>query len=122
MPIRCLVVEDEPLTRDMFALTLRRANIDVDLAGSGQAALKYLKTNHPDVILVDLHMPDITGFDVINAIRSDPQLNNITVIAMTASPSSLNTPEAKKADAFFAKPFDFQRLIDVIYQHVRVKT
>ena len=121
MAIRCLVVEDEFFTRDVLSLTLRRANIEVDVVDSGEAALAYLKNNHPDVVLVDLHMPNISGYDVINAIRSNRALQNVVIIIVTANPSAINSPEAHKADAFLSKPLDIKNVVDVIEKKFRVR-
>ncbi len=121
MAVRCLVVEDEFFTRDVLSLTLRRANIDVDVVESGAAALEYLQTNQPDVALIDLHMPNIDGYDVINAIRADKRLQNLIIIIITANPSAINTPEAQAADAFLSKPLDIQRVVEVIRQKIQVR-
>jgi len=123
MPIRWLVLEDEFFTRDVLSLTLRRANIDieVDLVDSGEAALTYLKNNIPDVAILDLHMPRINGYDVINAIRADDALKNIFIIVLTANPSAINSPEARKADAFLTKPIDIKQIIELIRQQVRIR-
>jgi len=121
MAIHCLVVEDEFFTRDVLSLTLRRANIEVDVADSGEAALVYLKNNHPDVVLVDLHMPNVDGYDVINAIRSNKALRDVIVIIITANPSAINSTEAQKADAFLSKPLDIKRVVEVIEDKLQVR-
>jgi len=121
MPIRCLVLEDEYFTRDVLSITLRRAQIEVDLVDSGEAALAYLQHTIPDVIIVDLHMPHPNGYDVINAIRADDALKNIFIIIVTANPSAINSPEARKADAFLTKPLEIRRIVDLIEQKVRVR-
>lgn len=121
MSIRCLVVEDEYFTRDVLSLTLRRANIETDVVESGESALTYLESHHPDVVIVDLHMPNVNGYDVINSIRSNSMLQDVMIIIMTANPSAINSPEARKADAFLTKPLDIKRMIDLIHQGTSVR-
>lgn len=121
MPIRCLVIEDDFFTRDVLSLTLRRAHMDVDVAASGQEALTYLKDKQPDVVIVDLHMPNISGYDIINTMRNDDNLKQIIIMIITANPSAMKTPEAKMADAFLPKPIDINKMIALIENLVSVR-
>lgn len=114
MVIHCLLVEDEFFTRDVISLTLRRAQISVDVVDNGKEALQYLKSNQPDALIVDLHMPGINGYDLINMVRDDDILKNIVIIVITANPSAISTPEAQMADAFFSKPLDIKRMVETI--------
>ena len=120
MSIRCLLVEDEYFTRDVLSLTLRRANFEVEVAENGQSALDYLKTHIPDIVLVDLHMPIISGYEVINSIRSDDRLQNTMIVIITANPSAIRSPEAQIADVFMTKPLDVKSLISTIEELVSV--
>jgi len=121
MPIRCLVIEDDFFTRDVLSLTLRRAHMDVDVASSGQEALTYLKDKQPDVAIVDLHMPNISGYDIINMMRNDDKLKDIIIMIITANPSAMKSPEAQKADAFLPKPIDINKMIALIENLVSVR-
>jgi len=120
MSIRCLVIEDDFFTRDVLSLTLRRANMEVDVAASGQEALAYFKQTQPDVAIVDLHMPNVSGYDIINTMRNDDTLKQILIIVITANPSAIGTPEAQMADAFLQKPIDIKRMIALIENLVSV--
>lgn len=121
MGIRTLVVEDDSRTCDLLELMLRRAQMEVDVAESGGAALKYLENHTPDVAIIDLHMRQVNGYDVINAIRADERLQNMVIIVITANPSAINSPEAQKANAFLAKPIDIQRIVEVIQKLIQVR-
>ena len=66
---RILVVDDEPQIRRALAVNLRARDYDVDLAESGEEALRLAATNHPDLILLDLGLPGIDGIDVVRGIR-----------------------------------------------------
>ena len=120
MSIHCLLIEDDAFTRDVFSLTLRRAKMYVELAPSGEEAIAYLQKNIPDVIIVDLHLPNISGYDIINMIRSDVDLQHIHIIIVTANPSAIRTPEARLADAFLTKPVNIQDLVNTIEHLVSV--
>ena len=114
MAIRCLLVEDEYFTRDVLSLTFRRSNMDVDVVSGGQDALNLLATKTYDVIVADLHMPNLNGYELISIIRNNPQLKKIIIVAITANPAAIRTPEAQMADAFFTKPLDIKQLIEKI--------
>lgn len=120
MAISCLLVEDEFFTRDVLSLTLRRANMAVDVVTNGQEALNMLNTKIYDVIIADLHMPNMNGYELINIIRNDPQIQNIIIVIITANPAAIRTPEAQMADAFFTKPLDIKQLIEKITGLTRV--
>lgn len=120
MAIHCLLVEDEYFTRDVLSLTLRRANMDVDVVAGGQEALNLLDEKTYDVVVADLHMPDINGYELINIIRNDPQLQKIPIVIITANPAAIRSPEAQMANAFFTKPLDIKQLIEKIKSLVSV--
>ena len=120
MSIRCLLVEDDVFTRDVLSLTLRRAQMEIDVVAGGKEALNYLNETKPDVAILDLHMPEVNGYDVINTIRQSNTLQDLIIIVITANPSAERTPEAQMADAFLPKPLDIKRLIDIIENLVHV--
>lgn len=116
MSIRCLLVEDELFNRDVLSLTLRRSSFEVEAVDGGNAALKALQTAYFDVAIIDLHMPGVSGYDVIRTMRQHPDLKHIAIIAITANPSAISTPEAQMADAFFSKPVDIKQLVQTVIQ------
>lgn len=120
MSIHCLLVEDDAFTRDVFSLTLRRAKMTVGLAPSGEEALAYLQKYTPDVVIIDLHLPNISGYDIINLLRQDEKLQDICIIIVTANPAAIRSPEASLADAFLSKPVNIQELVNTIERLVGV--
>lgn len=121
MPIRCLIIEDDFFTRDLLSLTLRRAHMNVDMVASGEEALVYLKKTQLDVAIVDLHMPNVSGYDIINFIRNNEDLKHIAIMIITANPSAVTTPEAQMADVFLTKPIDINNMIMTIENLVSVE-
>jgi len=71
-PLRILVVDDEPDTLGLIQLTLQTAGYQVQTAPGGQAALRIIRQEPPDLVILDIMMPDISGFDVMRALLKDP--------------------------------------------------
>lgn len=81
---RVLVVDDEPDARELARRVLVSAGYLVDEVGDGRQALAYLEQQHPDLILLDLMMPELDGFGVIRALQEDPELSSIPLVVLTA--------------------------------------
>jgi CheY-like chemotaxis protein len=79
-----LVVDDDPGARDLLAAMLEPANFNVIQASSGAAALDLMRSRPPDVVLLDLMMPEVSGFDVVTSMRLDPATSDIPVFIVTA--------------------------------------
>jgi archaellum biogenesis ATPase FlaH/CheY-like chemotaxis protein len=83
-----LVIDDEWDIRELLVDTLLDAGLEVIEAGDGQAALERVAHDHPDIILLDLWMPGMDGFEVLSNLRSDPDNKHIPVVILTAMPAS----------------------------------
>ena len=107
-----LVVDDAAVTLKLIASLLRQEGYAVQIASNAEQALSTLRTFRPDLILVDVHLPGIDGFELARRIRQDARLKDIAVVAMTAS--SREGIEQEAADAgcngFIAKPIEPQTL------------
>jgi signal transduction histidine kinase len=103
-----LVVDDEPITRTTLAALLEKPNYCVEMAEDGIQGIEMAKRIKPDVILLDVMMPRMNGYDVCKRIRSDPDVGEVPIIMITA----LDDEDAKLnglvagADDFLAKPFN----------------
>lgn len=84
MAERILIVDDDPLLCSLFDMTLKREGYETYVAYSGQASLDYLVDHRVDLILLDIMMADVNGFDVLRRLKSDPDFNAIPVILLTA--------------------------------------
>lgn len=80
---RVLIVEDDTFLSGMYVTKLTMEQLDVTLACDGHEALKLVKQNKPDIILLDLVLPKLSGFDVLAAIRKDPATKSIPIILLT---------------------------------------
>jgi DNA-binding response OmpR family regulator len=79
-----LVVDDNEMNRDMLSRRLRRQEYEVEVAENGEQALNMVKEKHYDLVLLDIMMPNISGYEVLERIKSDPQTQSLPVIMISA--------------------------------------
>jgi len=110
MTWQLLLVEDEQSVREAFALRLSDQGYQVQTAGSGEEALAVLKTFEPDILVLDLVMPNLSGLDVLSRVK--PLFPNLLVILLTARGTVKDAVEATKLGAFdfVAKSIDMEDL------------
>jgi DNA-binding response OmpR family regulator len=110
--MRVLVVDDDPEIRGLM-VTVLSYEADVVTAQDGQAALRVLADETVDLVLLDVMMPGVSGFGVLEAIRADPRLRSLPVMMLTAKVGESEHAEAFRggADAYLTKPFDLQGLL-----------
>lgn len=111
-----LVAEDNADNRDMLARRLTRRGFEVMLAEDGEAALDQVRARRPDIVLMDVSMPVMSGLDATRALRADPATRELKIIALTAHAMASAREECLGAgcDAFATKPVDFQALVSLI--------
>lgn len=100
-----LVVDDEPDIALICRLALTLAGFDVDERGTGQGALDYLAENTPDVVLLDLRLPDLSGWEVLDRLRERERLAALRVILFSAHASAARTAVEAGCVSFIPKPF-----------------
>lgn len=105
-----LVVEDEPAVRAMLSLVLETRDYRVVRAEDGQQALVKVQTERPDAILLDLMLPKVDGFSVIEALYHDARSARIPIIVMSAG-HRLEMMGKRGVSAFLSKPFDIDGLL-----------
>jgi pimeloyl-ACP methyl ester carboxylesterase/DNA-binding response OmpR family regulator/GAF domain-containing protein len=105
---RLLIVDDSPLNRDLLARRLERLGYTTAEAADGQEALVRLRAEPFDLLLLDLMMPELDGYDVLRARRADPALERIPVIVLSALDDTAHVVRAVElgADDYLPKPFD----------------
>jgi CheY-like chemotaxis protein len=106
-----LVVDDDPSIRGLIVAALRRDGYSFFEAPNGREALEVMRTEHPDVVVLDLMMPIVSGWDVLRERQSDPALLRIPVIVVSANrePALASAIDAGIC-AFLPKPFDIGAL------------
>ena len=114
-PFRVLVVDDDPSIRRMMIAALRRFGYSFVEAANGKEALEQMRATHPNVVLLDLMMPMVSGWDVLRERAGDPDLLSIPVIVVSANRSAeLASAVDKGICAFLPKPFDINVLTSLV--------
>ena len=113
---KVLVVDDEPNILRMVAQYLTTENFTVEMASSGMEALGKVDTFGPELILLDVMMPGMDGFEVLDKIKSNPQHSTTPVIMLTARDQSADVLKGYQsgATAYQVKPFDMDELLETI--------
>ncbi len=110
---RILLVEDNDLNRDMLARRLERRGYQVVMAIDGKVAIDMARLEMPDLILMDLSLPEVDGWEATRRIKTDEATCKIPIIALTAHAMSGDRDKAIEAGAedYDTKPIDFPRLL-----------
>ena len=119
-----LCIEDEAEMIDLMRLILGRKGYDVKGASSGMEGLNILREQRPDLILLDLMMPDMDGWEVYQQIKADEKTKSIPVIVVTAKAQSIDRVlglHIAKVDDYIAKPFSPQELMISVEKVLRSK-
>ncbi len=116
VPTRVLIAEDEPNIVESLSFILSRSGCDVASAPDGESALSSIRGDRPDVVILDVMLPKMNGFEVLKTVRSDAELKTIPIIILTAKGQSQDRRMAEEigADAFVTKPFSNQHIIDTV--------
>jgi CheY-like chemotaxis protein len=102
-----MIVDDDPLIRGLVRVVLEDGSYELEEAASGEEALLLAERRPPDVVLLDVMMPGMDGFEVAEHMKADPKLKSAIIVMLTAK----NAPEDRRrgmesgADVYFTKPF-----------------
>ncbi len=113
---KVLVVEDNYMNKVLIREMLVLQGYDVIDADSGNEAIEKAKSEKPDLILMDIHLPGIDGIEAMKTIKSDPEMLSIPIIAVTASAMKGDEERIRREgfDGYIPKPIEVKVLIDVI--------
>lgn len=110
---RILIVEDNEMNRDMLSRRLQKRGFEVSIAEDGQAGVDLAKELMPDLVLMDMSLPVIDGWEATRTLRADPATTSLPIIALTAH--AMPGDEQKALDAgcndYDTKPIDLARLL-----------
>lgn len=103
---RILVVEDHPTMREAMRLVLEHEGYEITEAADGRSAVSNVRTDPPDLVILDMNIPGTSGADVLKELKEDPSTSEVRVIVVTATgeegrPAAMNLG----ADEYFTKPF-----------------
>ncbi len=121
---RILLVEDNEMNRDMLSRRLIRHGYEVLLAVDGAEGLAMAQEHTPDLILMDMSLPILDGWEATRALRANPATQSIPVIALTAHAMEGERSKALAAgcDDFDTKPVDLPRLLEKIEQRLAARS
>lgn len=122
---RVVLVDDEPNIRETIAFILDAEGVEVETAADGVDGLEAVRRVRPRVVLLDVMMPRMDGYEVCRAIRADPRLKGVYIIILTAKGQKSDEEKALEvgADLYLSKPFDDEvvlALIREVFDEIRV--
>ncbi len=104
---RVLVVEDSAVIRRLIEVCLRPTNVEVVMREDGPSGLEAARTEQPDLLVLDIGLPEMDGWQVLDHLRQDPAMQSLPVLVLTAHAEEESRRRADEggADAFVTKPF-----------------
>jgi CheY-like chemotaxis protein len=113
---KILLVEDNEMNRDMLSRRLVRSGYEVIMAEDGERGVAMATSDRPDLILMDMSLPEIDGWEATRRIKATPELRKIPIIALTAHAMATDRNKALEAgcDDYDTKPIELQRLLGKI--------
>jgi CheY-like chemotaxis protein len=111
-----LIADDEPHVTDLIRLTLEDERVTVIAAGDGETALAHAEAMRPELIFLDVHLPDMSGLEVCARLRSDPRFAATKIVMLTAAAqeSDIARGLAAGANHYLTKPFSPVRLLSLV--------
>lgn len=115
--LKILIVEDNEMNRDMLSRRLARRGYEVSVAVDGKEGVDRIHTERPDLVLMDMSLPVIDGWEATRQVKANPELNGIPVIALTAHAMAGDREQALAAgcDDYDTKPIELDRLLGKIH-------
>jgi CheY-like chemotaxis protein len=116
-----LIVDDNPLNSKLMKILLLKNSYVVRTAANAEEALEVLKTFTPDLILMDIQLPDMDGFQLTRRLKQDPAMPDVVIVALTAYAMKGDEQRAVEAgcDGYIAKPIDTRTLPALISGYIR---
>ena len=108
-----LVIEDDEELSELMADILQMKGLETEVIRDGQDAMNRLDGAVPDIILLDAHLPHVSGKDILNRIRAESRLSRIKVLVATAD-ANVGATMGDKADVVFIKPITLTQLVDMV--------
>lgn len=108
---RILVVDDEDYITDLLSTSLRFQGFEVETAGAGFEALSKVNSFHPELVLLDVMMPDIDGFEVCRRMRADHDLTPVIFLTARDTKEDMLSGFTKGGDDYIAKPFSLEEVV-----------
>jgi DNA-binding response OmpR family regulator len=110
---KVLIIDDEDLTRETVILALGHAGFEAEGLADSAPAFDHIKTGQPDLVLLDLYMPEVSGFELCRRLKADPETKAIPIVFLTGSREAVDVTSGIAAGAFeyITKPIGAEALI-----------
>lgn len=117
---KILVIEDHPATAELMSSLLEAGGYEVGLAYNGKRGLEAVRSWKPDLILLDVMMPEMSGIEVCNELKADTATSGIPVVIVSVRAAAEDVRAGGKAgaDAYMVKPFEPAKLLELVKNHV----
>lgn len=104
---KLLIVDDEDGVRSLVRITLDHGDYEILEATGGEEALRLVRAHHPELVLLDVMLPDMSGIEICRILKGDPDTSSTTIVMLTAKAQVADLGEAEEAgaDGYFTKPF-----------------
>jgi DNA-binding response OmpR family regulator len=121
MAKKILIVDDEPNIVVPLEFLMKQSGYEVLIARNGKEVLESVVKNRPDLILLDIMLPDINGFEICHTLRTAYDMQDVKIILLTAKSreSDINKGMAMGADAYIIKPFSTKELVKKINEMIK---
>lgn len=113
---RVLIVDDEPNIVLSLEFLMQQAGFEVATAADGEAALQQVRAQAPDLVLLDISLPGISGFEVLETLRQEPAFKQLPIVMLTAHGREVEKEKglALGADDYITKPFSTRQLVEKV--------
>jgi DNA-binding response OmpR family regulator len=113
---KILIVDDDPVIVRLLQINFRLEGYDVDTASRGEQALEQARTGHPDVVILDVMMPGLDGWEVCRRLKEIPEVRGVPVIFLSARAQDEDRRRgyALGVDEYVTKPFDPGHLVEIV--------
>jgi len=111
-----VVADDNEANRELVSVILQRQGYEVMEASNGREALDFVRQRQPDLVLLDIHMPEMDGYETLRVIRDSQRGRNVPIVALTASAMAGDAEEAIEQgfDAYLAKPYEIAAVVVLV--------
>ena len=113
---RVIIIDHDPNMRELLRMHLSRAGVAAEVARDAAAGIRLIVARPPDVLVLDLMLPDLGGLEILEAARGDPVTKDLPVVVITSRQDEDTYIEAKRlgANVFLNKPFTSEQLVDAV--------
>ena len=120
MAKKILIIEDYPATSEMIASLMKMEGFEASIAADVLVGIKMAVAEHPDLILLDIMLPEMDGFEVCDRLKKNPATTDIPIIIVSvrAADESVKKGKALGADGYIPKPFDPFKLVEIVKKHL----